>query len=688
MFSTGEGFSALCGAVEHFLSDPVRLAGMDPFAHLDWALHLPLCTGEFSIPEASRDAINWHSADPSALCEFRWRQLKYWKHRQQVTAPAWRDQYARLPAHVRAILGPEKNLALFAEMLEASGSPDIHLAASLAQGFPLAGYIPPSGTMCLSDAVSHTSPEELLEAAPGANASILQRVRDARPTDGRVAEGLEARTRAEVAAGQAEWRDLPSDLSGVVLSPRFAADEGWRFRDGQWSLKVRAIDDLTASGVNGATTVSERVAHETLDDLVAAAQCLIAGGASAADVRFRKDDVCEAYKTLPLHSEHLPFAAAVTAEAVSQDQFLQLLCCPFGGKASVHAWQRVGAAFQAILLRLFSIVYPRFVDDFFGIDAEQAHEWGDSAVGAASLARFVIQDLLGWRLDPNKAVTAALSFVALGVRVSVDATTKCLNFVVPSDKCAKWLAEIAEVLRAQRLTPAHAQKLAGRLSWGATAVFGKGARVYLAPLFRHSAGRSTRISKRLCCALLWWQRFLNSQPSRAVPLSPSVKPRLVVYTDASGAGVLAWVAVLAGRKFFASVPVPGWLARWACPRQQQIHTWELVAAVCALWHFFSLPEGVAGLDVVIFIDSTVALGTLLRGCSRQRDWNAMVAGMWFAAADRGHFLNAFRVSSHLNLADWPTRPEQKASELAQLVSRGFARLEWAWPAVDFWQQRR
>ena len=110
--------------------------------------------------------------------------------------------------------------------------------------------------------------------------------------------------------------------------------------------------------------------------------------------------------------------------------------------------------------------------------------------------------------------------------------------------------------------------------------------------------------------------------------------------------------------------------------------------MCALWHFFSLPEGVAGLDVVIFIDSTVALGTLLRGCSRQRDWNAMVAGMWFAAADRGHFLSAFRVPSHLNLADWPTRPEQKASELAQLVSRGFARLEWAWPAVDFWQQRR
>ena len=39
---------------------------------------------------------------------------------------------------------------------------------------------------------------------------------------------------------------------------------------------------------------SECVAHETLDDLAAAAQCLVAGGASAADIRFHKDDVREA----------------------------------------------------------------------------------------------------------------------------------------------------------------------------------------------------------------------------------------------------------------------------------------------------------------------------------------------------------------------------------------------------------
>ena len=536
---------------------------MDPFSHLDWALRLPRCTGALRVPEASKVAINWHCADPSAVYAFRKHQLEYWQHRRRVTAPAWRDQYERLPAHVRAILGPDKNLVLFAEMLEASGSKDAGLPAALARGFPLVGLIPASGAMRSCSATVHALPGALLAEAPSANAAILYRTRLSPARDPRVAEALRTRTQAEVAANQAEWRDLPSDLSGVVLSPRFPADEGWRFREGRWFRKVRAIDDLTASGVNAATGLSECVAHETLDDLAAAAQCLIAGGASAADVRFHKDDVREAYKTLPLQSEHLPFAAAVTAESVEQGQFLQLLCCPFGAKASVHAWQRVGAAFQCILLGLFSIVYPRFVDDFFGTNAEHAREWSDSAVGAASLARVVIQDLLGWRLDADKAVTAACSFVALGVHVSIDAAAECLNFVIPSDKCTKWLEEIAAVLESQELTPAHAQKLAGRLSWGATAVFGKGARVYLAPLFRYSAGKSRRMSKRLCKALVWWQRYLTARPCRSVPLSPTAKPRLTLYAYATGEGALAWVAVLAGREPFASAPVPVWLRKWA-----------------------------------------------------------------------------------------------------------------------------
>ena len=107
--------------------------------------------------------------------------------------------------------------------------------------------------------------------------------------------------------------------------------------------------------------------------------------------------------------------------------------------------------------------------------------------------------------------------------------------------------------------------------------------------------------------------------------------------------------------------------------------------------------GRARAQVICFIDSNVALGTLLRGSSRmgvcvcrvakgrvssrrQPDWNRLVSGIWFDAASRGHVFGAFRVPSKLNLADAGTRMEDKTAELRAMSSAGFARIEWQWPS--------
>ena len=69
-------------------------------------------------------------------------------------------------------------------------------------------------------------------------------------------------------------------------------------------------------------------------------------------------------------------------------------------------------------------------------------------------------------------------------------------------------------------------------------------------------------------------------------------------------------------------------------REVQIATWELVAAVCALWHFLDGHSIEDGTEIQLFVDSTVALGTLVRGSSRQPDWNSLVAELWFQTAVR------------------------------------------------------
>ena len=116
------------------------------------------------------------------------------------------------------------------------------------------------------------------------------------------------------------------------------------------------------------------------------------------------------------------------------------------------------------------------------------------------------------------------------------AQEQAMVFSIPPEKAAKWQASIEDVLRAGRLTPADAAKLAGKLGWGASAVFGRGARVYLAPLFHWSTGRRTILTTRLKRTLEWWQRFLAAAPQRNIPLRWRAKPRILVYSDATGGG--------------------------------------------------------------------------------------------------------------------------------------------------------
>ena len=236
------------------------------------------------------------------------------------------------------------------------------------------------------------------------------------------------------------------------------------------------------------------------------------------------------------------------------------------------------------------------------------------------------------------------------------------------------------------MAPARARKLAGKLSWGASMVFGRGARVYLAPLFQHAEGKQHKMSRRLTRALEWWTRFLRAVPVRTLPAEP--RPGLVatVYSDATGHGHLAWVAEVGQRRVFARCKVPAALCRWVCRRKTQVATWELVAALCALWHIF----GDAALDaqsmqINLFIDSNVALGTLLRGASRQQDWNELVSGIWFEAASRAALLLAWRVPSKLNLADSPTRALERSVQLEALLAAGFHEVSWEWPAQAPWQ---
>ena len=106
--------------------------------------------------------------------------------------------------------------------------------------------------------------------------------------------------------------------------------------------------------------------------------------------------------------------------------------------------------------------------------------------------------------------------------------------------------------------------------------------------------------------------------------------------------------------------------------------------MCALWQIFDSVRG--QVEILLFVDSTAAHGTIVRGCSRQEDWNHLISEIWFQPASLGNCLSAWWAPSHLNLADAPSRIPQPDS-VTCLTAQGFQEVDFRWPGHLAWLPR-
>ena len=147
---------------------------------------------------------------------------------------------------------------------------------------------------------------------------------------------------------------------------------------------------------------------------------------------------------------------------------------------------------------------------------------------------------------------------------------------------------------------------------------------------------------------------------------------------------MAWALCFPGARLWSAATVPEPARNWVHHRRNQVATWELLAAICAI--NFLLSQNLGELEVLLFVDNTVALGTLIRGSSRQSDWNDLIGDLWLRIARAGVLLYSFFVPSHLNVADAPTRPEGKAAALEAMRAAGFRHVAWVAPCDAPWPQ--
>ena len=322
--------------------------------------------------------------------------------------------------------------------------------------------------------------------------------------------------RADAACGRMTApRELTlEDLVHANLSPRFGVEQGVRsgflldvvlagcvvvpglMPDG--SVKVRPIDDMSASMVNAATCAREKVSCDTLDLFFASMRRL--KQLDDGPTKLWKADVDSAFRRIPIRVEHRQYARIVM-QVGAELLTAQHLTMMFGSVGSVSAWHRVGCLLRALARRLLMLPVLTYVDDYFAIDREQ------NAAGAMMLFARLVRLCLGLSSVADRKLECGNPLVVLGVECALG--NRGVTFWPSADKVQKWIGTMVRILADMRMTGGEASKLSGQLQWASQSTFSKLGRALLRPIIDHIHARSSTVTPQLATALTWWLDVLQ-----------------------------------------------------------------------------------------------------------------------------------------------------------------------------------
>ena len=402
------------------------------------------------------------------LVAFRAQQMAMLREQSRKVAKRSQELLETAVPHARDVLqaagknGP--NLGLLEWCLNKIEWHDTDLITHLQNGFPLVGHIPADAEAPSSQVRSSSlSIHQLTQHGRDAWAQQLRRHSG---TSSDLDADIYRQTMDEVRLGRMTVPVEAASQEAGVVTRRFGVSQ----LDSKGVSKVRCIDDFKESRVNDACSVSRRIRMGRISDLEFVARLLSTTGEPLV---LLKSDFKAAYRSLPIQEAHLDLARVLFRDCEGAVLESTQLAMPFGGVASVFAWDRLGAALAAILQELLLILCPRYVDDLF---------WADFLIAAdgGRLAALELVTLLGFTLEERKTPMPAPCQDILGVRVSLLPDGSGLQFTAEPRKAALWSLEISETLRSPDVDLLRFRKLAGRLSFAAWAIWGQIATCHLA----------------------------------------------------------------------------------------------------------------------------------------------------------------------------------------------------------------
>lgn len=608
-------------------------------------------SGTAVLPGALQEAVDFVASHSMyEVAKHRHDTLEYWLSRAKTLNVSEKALHEGLPPSLQSILSP-KRLLLWKEMLEFYSYPDVAVFEEVVNGTCLAGAAPvvPAFDACFKPA--RLTMKELACTAKSSRNALLETIRTS--GDPEIDQTVMQKTLEELECGWLEGPipldELPDD---AVVSRRF----GIKQSSGD-VLKIRLIDDFSASGVNDTVQVESATKLHTLD--VAAALCMELLRASPDQQWLGKTfDLSSAYRQLGIspRSRWVSFVAVFDPE-VKGPKVFAMRALPFGASNSVYSFLRVAHSLWWLGCKALYLTWSNFFDDFVTL----------ARAGEANLVSIVAQQffkLLGWAISlGDKDQPFDEKFKALGVEIDC---SRWLDGVVSFANTRKRVDELAasidKILESGRLSVQSALVLRGRMQFAKAQIWGRAAKLCLNAVTSHAYRRPSDVLDEHTCDCL--RTFRNCLVScRPREITPLWDVPFLVFTDASfNPDDEAWPCGLGGvlvdnrgcqlSSFSVSLLPTDLLALGYPEKSTVIFEAELLALLVALivWR-----KQLRQRPCVAYIDNNSTRDVSISGSARTEPGRSLVAQL-LEAEDVGGILAWYtRVPSSSNIADAPSR---------------------------------
>eukprot|EP00435_Cladocopium_sp_Y103_P074393 s19_g48.t1 len=557
-----------------------------------------------------------------------------------------------MPMHLQKVLRG-KRITLFRKLLEECDYPDSKIAAELASGFPLCGMLPASGVFppLLRPPDLHVDTLEKMCASFTARTVASTKPTNDAELDKMLWQATLDEAESGFLTGPFDVADCPKD---AVVSPRFGLMQ---------KTKLRPIDNFSASHVNSATGLQDKLQVDTIDEICAMIKAWAQRHGPGIELVGRSYDLRKAYRQIGIAEAHLKFAwISVWSPEDACAKLFRMDSMPFGATASVGAFLRLSQALKCLGIASAALVWSSFYDDFVCICPASA------AVQVDRMVRLLFQ-VLGWKLSTDESKDQDFSKIFQALGVEFDLSELRNGFFTVGNTGTRKLelgAKIDAILEADCLSGTEATSLRSRLLFADAQVFGRFAKAALHEI--GSVGLASQDMRPLTDAvrrsLTWMKERVVHSPPRKIDFLETETFYLFLdgaCTDFSE--TLSWSGTSIGgvlvypdgtiRECFGEMLPRELLKEWGRDDQQQyIFEAEVMPYAVGLILWRTILERKC---IFVFIDNEGARAAWICGfASTKASQHMLHIGTSLEAQIESHPFFA-RVPTHSNIGDAPSR---------------------------------